>query len=130
MTLLRTKTLFIFIILNMIIIKNNLIYSQTGELKQDPKFEQLLKEKRKINSGIVTNNRYKIQIFNGNNELSKKALADFRNEFKDFDATIVFNTPNYKVWVGNYKTRIEAERNLRIIIKKYPNALIIKPSKV
>jgi hypothetical protein len=29
-----------------------------------------------------------------------------------------FSTPNYKVWVGNYKSRIEAERNL-IDIKKY-----------
>jgi hypothetical protein len=28
------------------------------------------------------------------------------------DGTIIFNTPNYKVWVGNYKSRIEAERNL------------------
>jgi hypothetical protein len=34
------------------------------------------------------------------------------------DGTIIFNTPNYKVWVGNYKSRIEAERNL-IDIKKY-----------
>ncbi|MBL7885560.1 MAG: SPOR domain-containing protein [Flavobacterium sp.] len=109
--------------------QNNLLYSQKSDVKQDPKFEQLLKEKRKVNSGIVTNTRYKIQIFNGNNELSKKALIDFKNEFKDYDATIIFSTPNYKVWVGNYKTRIEAEKNLKIIIKKYPNALIIKPSK-
>jgi hypothetical protein len=28
------------------------------------------------------------------------------------DGTIVFNTPVYKVWIGNFKTRIEAERNL------------------
>lgn len=123
---LKTQALYFFLIL--FFSQNNLLYSQKSTVKQDPKFEQLLKEKRKINSGIVTNTRYKIQIFNGNNELSKKALIDFKNEFKDYDATIIFNTPNYKVWVGNYKTRIEAERNLKIIIKKYPNALIIKPS--
>jgi hypothetical protein len=110
-------------------VQNNLVHSQNIVVKQDPKFEQLLKEKRKVNSGIVTNNRYKIQLFSGNNELSKKALADFKKDFVNFDATIVFNTPNYKVWVGNYKTRIEAEKNLKPILKKYPNALIIKPSK-
>lgn len=129
MNLIQHKTLPIYFFLILFFSQNNLLFSQKTEVKQDPKFEQLLKEKRKINSGIVTNTRYKIQIFNGNNELSKKALVDFKNEFKDYDATIIFNTPNYKVWVGNYKTRIEAERNLKIIIKKYPNALIIKPSK-
>ncbi len=129
MNLIQHKTLPIYFFLILFLSQNNLLFSQKPEVKQDPKFEQLLKEKRKINSGIVTNTRYKIQIFNGNNELSKKALVDFKNEFKDYDATIIFNTPNYKVWVGNYKTRIEAERNLKIIIKKYPNALIIKPSK-
>ena len=45
------------------------------------------------------------------------------------EGTIVFNTPNYKVWVGNFKTRIEAERNLIEILKKHPKALLIKPSK-
>lgn len=129
MNLIQHKTLPIYFFLILFFSQNNLLFSQKTEVKQDQKFEQLLKEKRKINSGIVTNTRYKIQIFNGNNELSKKALVDFKNEFKDYDATIIFNTPNYKVWVGNYKTRIEAERNLKIIIKKYPNALIIKPSK-
>jgi hypothetical protein len=48
----------------------------------------------------------------------KNTLAEFRQAFSGMDGTIIFNTPNYKVWVGNYKSRIEAERNL-IDIKKY-----------
>lgn len=108
--------------------KNYIVVGQNTTVNQDPKFEQLLKEKRKVNAAIVSNSRYKIQIFTGNNELSKKALIDFRKQFSEYDATIVFFTPNYKVWIGNYKTRIEAERNLKVIQKKYPNALLIKPS--
>lgn len=130
MNILTYKKVLFFLILNVIFSKNNLILGQNMEVNQDLKFEQLLKEKRKINSGITINNRYKIQVFTGNNELSKKAFVDFKKEFKDFDATIVFNTPSYKVWVGNYKTRIEAERNLKLLVKKYPNAFIIKPSKL
>ena len=103
--------------------------AQNVTVNQDPKFEQLLNEKRKINSSITINNRYKIQIFNGNNETSKKALIDFKKEFKNYDATIIFSTPAYKVWVGNFKTRIDAEKNLDVIKKKYPNAIIIKPNK-
>ena len=96
---------------------------------QDPKFELLLNEKRKINSSITVNDRYKIQIFNGDNENSKKKLIEFKKENKNFDATIVFSTPIYKVWVGNFKTRIEAEKNLNDLKKKYPTAFLIKPNK-
>jgi len=106
-------------------------YSQNEKVTvtQDSKFENLLSEKRRINSSITINDRYKIQIFNGDSENSKKTLNEFKKEFKNLDATIIFNTPYYKVWVGNFKTKIEAERNLIALQKKYPNALLIKPNK-
>jgi hypothetical protein len=96
---------------------------------QDPKIEQLLKEKRKINLGILSNETYKIQIFYGNSDDSKKKLQEFRREFIDFDGTIVYTNPNYKVWIGNFETRIEVEKAMIEIKKKYPSALIIKPTK-
>ncbi len=107
------------------------LYAQdkTTKLTQDPKFEQLLNEKRKINSSITVNDRYKIQIYNGDSETSRKTLTEFRKDNKNFDATIVFSTPVYKVWIGNFKSRIEAERNLLEVKKNYPNAFLIKPNK-
>ena len=106
-------------------------YSQKAKVSvnRDPKFGQLLNEKRKMNSSITINDRYKIQIYNGDTENSKKTLFDFKRENKNIDATIVFSTPLYKVWVGNFKTRIEAEKNLNDLKKKYPNAFLIKPNK-
>ena len=95
----------------------------------ESKFEKLLNEKRKIHASITLNERYKIQIFSGESEKAKKTVLQFKQEFKDIDATIIFNTPNYKVWVGNFKTRIEAEKNLIPIKKKYKNVLLIKPNK-
>jgi len=103
--------------------------NQNTSVSQDPKFEQLLNEKRKINASLTINDSYKIQIFNGGSENAKKTLNEFRQEFNDIDATIVFNTPNYKVWVGSFRTRIEAERNLVNIKDKYKNLLLIKPSR-
>lgn len=107
----------------------NTIYSQNVTVNQDPKIDQLMAEKRKINAAITVNNRYKIQIFNGTSEESKKVLAQFKKENNQYDATIVFYTPAYKVWIGNFKSRIEAERNLIFLKKKYPNALVIQPNK-
>jgi|LauGreDrversion2_5_1035112.scaffolds.fasta_scaffold15238_2 hypothetical protein len=115
--------------LTIIIFSGQKIIAQDNKivLNQDLRFEKLLNEKRKINSSIVNDQRYNIQIFNGDNETAKKTLTSFKKDFKNFDATIVFNTPSYKVLAGNFKTRIEAERNLILIRKTYKNALIIKP---
>ncbi|WP_116789611.1 SPOR domain-containing protein [Flavobacterium psychrotrophum] len=106
------------------------VQAQTaGNVQQDERFEQLLAEKRKINSAITVNDRYKVQIFYGDNEKARKTLQDFKREFKTTDGTIIFESPTYKVWVGSYKSRIEAERNLTEIRKKFPYALIVKPNK-
>jgi hypothetical protein len=120
---------FIFKSLLLIIGTVSCAQGQNTNLTQDSKFEQLLNEKRKINSVIVINERYKIQVYSGNSEGAKKALADCKQQFKELDGTIVFNTPNYKVWIGNFKTRIEAERYIIEIKKTYPNYLLIKPQK-
>ena len=107
------------------------LYSQVNNVivSQNPKFEKLLNEKRKINASITVNDIYKIQIYNGDIESCKKNLVDFKKEFLNLDGTIVFYTPAYKVWVGNFKSRIEAERNLLLLKNKYPNSLIIQPNK-
>lgn len=105
------------------------LFAQEITLTQDPKIEQLLAEKRKVNASITINNQYKIQIYNGSSEESKKILIQFKKENKNYDATIVFSTPIYKVWIGNFKTRIEAERNLNLLKKKYSSVILIKPNK-
>ena len=102
---------------------------QNVRINQDQKFEQLLNEKRKINILQTINDSYKIQIYSGGSENAKKILNEFKQKFVAIDATIVFNTPNYKVWVGNFRTRIEAEKTLVEIKDNYKNVFLIKPSR-
>ena len=122
------KVFFIFIIVSISCLSAS---AQGGNMtiQQDTKFEQLLNEKRKTNVSNIVNDRYKIQIFSGESEKAKNILNQFRQEFSNLDGTIIFFTPNYKVWVGNFKTRIEAERNLIEIKKNYSTVHLIKPNK-
>ncbi|MFZ4106403.1 SPOR domain-containing protein [Flavobacterium sp.] len=129
MKFLSEKTLLKGFFIFLLFVNFNILFAQEVTVTQDPKIEQLLNEKRKVNSSITINNQYKIQLFNGSSEESKKILIQFKRENKNYDATIVFSTPFYKVWIGNFKTRIEAERNLNSLKKKYPNAILIKPNK-
>ena len=120
-----------FSILIFTILSSQNIFSQTTKtiIEQDQKIEKLLQEKRKNNSGITINDKFKIQIFYGNIDESKKTLIAFKKEFILLDGTIIFSNPSYKVWVGSFKSKIEAEKSLINIKKKYPSAVIIEPNK-
>ena len=106
-------------------------FSQDNKINlfQDSKFEKLLNEKRRVFAGNIADDNFKIQIFNGVTDEAKRTLLAFRKEFPELESTVVFNTPNYKVIAGNFKTRIEAERNLFAVRKVYKNALLIRPRK-
>jgi len=39
-----------------------------------------------------------------------------------------YETPNYKVWVGRFRTRMEADRKLVKVKKLFPNAFLFTPS--
>ncbi|MEZ7497434.1 SPOR domain-containing protein [Flavobacterium sp. Arc3] len=129
MKIITIKNIFYYSLILSILSSNLKAQDRNLTITQDPKFEQLLNEKRKTNVSITVNERYKIQIFSGDNDKAKKTLNDCKQDFLDLDGTIVFNTPNYKVWVGNFRTKIEAERNLIKIRRKYENAYLIKPQK-
>jgi SPOR domain len=103
------------------------ILSQSVSIEKDPKIDILIQEKKKINSENVVSDRIRIQIFNGELEDCKKEIDDFKKKFSDLEGAIEFNHPFYKVLIGNFKTRLEAERNLLLIKKKYPNAFLVKP---
>lgn len=107
------------------------VYAQEGKVtvEQNPEFEKLLQQKRSLNKeNDNLENRFKIQIFYGNSVDAKKELLNFKSNFKGIDVTIVYTNPTYKVWAGSFKTRIEAEKTLIDIKKKYPNALLIRPN--
>lgn len=124
------KNLLFILILSAILIWQNIFSNQLfSTFQEDPKIEQLLAEKRKANAAITINDKYKIQIFFGTIDDAKKNLALFKKEFKNTDGTIVFSNPSYKVWVGSYRTKIEAEKALLSIKKKFTSALIINPNK-
>ena len=122
------KKVILIVIVGFYFTAKNTVYSQTLIIEQDEKFVQLLNDKRKVNTSISVNDRFKIQIYKGGDEDCKNTFLDFKKNNPGYDVTIVFNTPEYKVWVGNYKSRIEATRNLEILKKLYPKSLLIKPS--
>lgn len=73
---------------------------------------------------------YRIQIFfdSGINssDRAKQARDEFLFRFPDILAYVSWKAPNYRVRVGDFKNRLEAEKVLQQIINDYPNAWVIK----
>ncbi|MCF8330853.1 MAG: SPOR domain-containing protein [Bacteroidales bacterium] len=72
---------------------------------------------------------YRIQIFSDSGNNSRKnamrSKAKFKMKNSDIKAYVVFEAPNYKVEVGNFVSRLQAERYLHQIKEFYPAAFIV-----
>lgn len=100
--------------------------SQTT-VNQDPLINELIALKAEMSVEGELNDRYKIQIYSGNLTTANSRLKTYLNKVGTWKSTIKFQTPNYKVWIGNFRSRLEADRALMKIKETFPSAFIFKP---
>ncbi len=103
-------------------------YSQKGvvTIEQDPKITQLLEVYKSANSEIEY---FTIQIGFGSYSEAEKLKQDVEIDFPQWRAKIVFDSPTYRVRIGRFKTKLEAERNFLEVREKYPQSLILRTEK-
>ncbi|MEL0455126.1 SPOR domain-containing protein [Flavobacteriaceae bacterium SZ-1-7] len=106
-------------------------YSQQGNVtvNQDKKIAALLDLKKEMNKSDNDSDRYKIQVYSGNRSGAQSAQSEFSKSFADWHPTMQYETPNFKIWAGNFRTRLEADRALQKIKRTFPSAFIFKPKK-
>lgn len=68
---------------------------------------------------------FRIQLYNGFEVEAKKTRAKFRLDFPEIETYIVYRQPEWKIQVGVYKTKLEADRALSAIKRKYDSAIVI-----
>ena len=71
---------------------------------------------------------YTIQIFYGNLNEADSIYNDFKENYQDVKSELIFETPNYKVRIGEYKDINFASQSLEKIRRIYPGSFIIKLS--
>ncbi len=73
---------------------------------------------------------YHIQLYNGQSiNTARSVKADFQQKFPDTYAVVEWESPEFKVWVGDYETKLAADQALLKIKKEFPNAFIVNPKK-
>ena len=112
------------------------LYSQearkdSGNIRliQDDKVDLLVSKHIQVNQNRKGIDGFRIQIFfdSGNNSKTRAQTVyeTFLSKYPNIGAYLTFKTPNYKVRVGDFRTKLDAQRFLNEILPDYPNAWII-----
>ncbi|WP_255571324.1 SPOR domain-containing protein [Halomarinibacterium sedimenti] len=106
-------------------------FSQQGTvtIHQDKRIPTLLDLKKSLEKDNKLTDGFTIQLYYGNLSKANSTLSSYRNKYGKWPASIEYETPNYKVWVGNFTSRIEADRVLLEVQRNFPSAFILKPGK-
>jgi hypothetical protein len=96
----------------------------------DERIDSLLLLHLAYNEAFPVMDGYRIHIFmgSGNEALdeAEEKQMEFEEDYEEVPAYITFAEPYYRVRVGDFRTRLEAEQFLQRIDRKYPNAWVIK----
>ncbi|WP_177763325.1 SPOR domain-containing protein [Flavobacterium sp. I3-2] len=126
---LRNQLPYFIIILTFLNVNNSNAQSSQFQLIQDNNFEKLVKEKNSVNNSFSIYKNFSIQLFHSDKTETENKFHEFKNNFPDIVATIIYAEPKYKLIVGNYRNKIDAERNLKKLQKNYPEAFIVRLTK-
>ena len=126
----------IWLILLFLLARSNSAFAQhadvTGDstvIVQDDRVDLLVKKHIRINQALNTMDGFRIQVFSDSGNNSKTKAQSVHDEFvaryPNLSVYLTFKSPNYKVRIGDFRTKLDAQRFLIELTADYPNAFII-----
>lgn len=110
-------------------LSQSLAFGQTEEgdvrIQTSAHVDQMLAEKKAYNKSIESYQGFKIQIYYGSEKKCYEIQKDFKMLYDDIATSVIFSTPQWKLQVGNYRTRLEADNAIVNIKKEYPSAIVL-----
>ena len=85
--------------------------------------ENLIAKKKEFNKEFSYGHR--IQLYNGFEDEARAIQKKFKIDFPEIKTYISYKQPEWKIQVGFYKTKLEAERALLGFKRKYESAIVI-----
>ncbi len=95
-------------------------------ITRDARLDELINKQKEENILNQTMQGYRIQIyFGGVRQKASEVRLDFTNRFPDVPAYLSYQQPNFKVRVGDYRNRFEAQKFLKSIEGLFPTCFIV-----
>lgn len=96
---------------------------------QDGRLDELVLRHISINTNKEGIPGYRIRIFSESGQGARPKATDVRakffNNYPDIETYLVYDAPNFKVYVGDFRTRSEALKMQKRISRDYPYSFII-----
>ena len=121
------RTLFTLIMLLVL----NLTFGQEGDIKiiKDNRIDALVEKQGEVVPPAIKPeiDGYRIQlIFDSDKSAINSARSSFFSQYPKVDTYVEFNAPNFILKVGDFRTRLEAEKVRASIVEEFPTSFIIK----
>lgn len=103
---------------------------QFTQIISDEKLDSLIQKDIELNKESSTMPGYRIQIFFGSER--KEALdarTKFLQLFPETEAYLVYQAPYFKVRVGDYRNKLEAQAVYRTVLNEFDKIFIV-PDKI
>lgn len=69
---------------------------------------------------------YAVQVYSGNNrEAANIARGKVYTVLKNEDPNLIYDSPNFKVQVGQFYSSLEANKTFALLKKEFPNAILV-----
>lgn len=95
-------------------------------MNADPKIKQLQQKYVELNKIKQSSSGYRIQIHFGNErEKAKDIKTKFLQAFPEIPAYDSYQSPNFRVRVGDYRSKLEAAKYLKQISALFPSSFIV-----
>lgn len=100
-------------------------------IEADPRLESLLRLRVENNTNGRQVDGYVIQVYYGRAQQASQVLSAFKQEYPQEPAKIEYDTPDYKVFVGAYRTEQQAREALAVL-RQNPNysGAFVRPKKI
>lgn len=95
------------------------------EVKNQSGIDKIINAKIAYNKSVKSLKGYKIQLFYGNEKGAYDSKEKFEKLFPEIPAKLTFSTPDWKIQVGNYFTKLQADRDLEKIKLDFPGAIVL-----
>ncbi len=120
-------------VLIIIFLYNSVAYAQDSLIYRDPRVDSLIKKQIQINEVTTRESRrnipgFRIQVASSNdrNEIFTIKTKIYRL-YPELKPYLIYQPPNYKLKVGNFKTPEEADPYLQKLIQSFPSGVYLVP---
>jgi len=102
-------------------------------VEKDPRIDLLVRKQIEINEVTTRESRrfvpgFRIQVMNSPDRAKVfAAKARVFEQFPDWKPYLLYQSPNYKLRVGNFKTQEEAQDAMKQLSKLFPSGLYVIP---